>query len=231
MNCGQKSAIVVPFSEHLAAFRFLKEFFKAALKQTWIFLFYLNRVDSHLPIKRRKGIEVSPNFLVRFQCAKNFIVNRKARRRHIGQHGASSVGHKSKPLKAAASLFIKFRPKAVFPARRKTLRGDSALKFFRSAVDPAETKSLFHRVDVPKCAVVLRPPALYHDPAFAFRGVMRFEPFAKFTAIFRGQKIFCLHFHSDKIISRNFSARKNPAISKIPSSKASPCRCQFYFPT
>lgn len=169
----EQPPVVVPFAEHHVPARVLDEFFEAAFEQFGLLPLDLDGVDSDALVERRKALEVFPDGLVGLQCAQYAAVDCEAGRRHIGKDGAARVGHSSELFQTAATLLVQLAPCGMRPARREPLRGNAAFKTLHGAVNPAEAERLFHRVDVPERAVVMRPPALYGDPTFA-RTVMMF---------------------------------------------------------
>lgn len=169
----EQPPVVVPFAEHYVPARVLDEFFEAAFEQFGLLPLDLDGVDSDALVEAGKMPEVFPDGLVGLQCAQYVAVDCEAGGRHIGKDGTPRVGHAPELFQPAAAFLVQLAPCGMRSARREPLCGNAAFKALHGTVNPAEAERLFHRVDVPERAVVLRPPALYGDPAFA-RAVMMF---------------------------------------------------------
>lgn len=95
-------------------------------------------------------MKACPSVDVGLQLRKNIFVDYETVVGHIRQNRSSAVGHTPQAFHSATAFFAKFRPFAVFTARRKALDCSSVVEFFRRAVNPAETHRFFNRVNIPK---------------------------------------------------------------------------------
>ena len=90
--------------------------------------------------------------------------------RHV-LHRSSSRG-----VPSCGNAPCSIRPQAVISARCKTLDSYTAVKSLGRAVNPSETHSLFHCIDIPKRTVVYRMTSLHHNPTFFGCFMVHYKP-------------------------------------------------------
>lgn len=101
---------------------------------------------------------------------------------HSGQAFPPRIGHEAHALKPPYAFFVELRPRASLCPRRETPERADSGEAFQTPVDPPETQSLFHGIEVCE-SVKARPTATHIQPAFAFARMVFRESRPEFLAV------------------------------------------------
>ena len=167
----QQTAIVIPLAVEVAVTGCFNEMLEHGGIGVGVTVFEEgNIVGADALIERRELAETRP-YMVLFHGGFDVGVDFETARSHGRQHLPAGIGHQPQPFQPADPLFVQLGPGTLFLAGCETLHANTVHKCGH-AVNPSETKGLFHRVEIPEVFVVGGAAAFHYHPTFRLAGVV-----------------------------------------------------------